>query len=104
MSNDQLKVYTEALDTFTSQLRALIQDGSATLFPASFHGGLGNSDVESVVSDMANNDLLIGQRLNSYLTALADLTAASAKATRDLDQKLSTEATAPAHTRWKELY
>ena len=71
---------------------------------ASEHSTMVGAATVFVVSDMANNDLLIGQRLNSYLTALADLTAASAKATRDLDQKLSTEATAPAHTRWKELY
>lgn len=78
MSDDELKLDADALDSFTSQLHGLIQDGSATLFPASFYGGLGDAGVENVVSDMASTDLQIGQRFNSYLIALADLTAATA--------------------------
>lgn len=103
MSNDQLKLDADALDGFTTQLNGLIQEGSTTLFPASFQGGLGDPGLENVVADVANTDLRVGQRLNSYLTALARLTAASAKSTRDLDHQLATQVTSAPHMRLKEF-
>lgn len=95
MSSDSLKMDADALDGFTTQLNNLMRYESATLFPASFQGEMGDSGVENAMADMANSDLAIGQRLNNYLSALAGLTGASAKAARDMDQQLANAA--PQH-------
>lgn len=89
MSDDNLKMDADALDGFTTQLNNLMRYESATLFPASFQGEMGDAGVENAISDLANSDLAIGQRLNNYLSALAGLTGAGAKATRDMDQQLA---------------
>jgi hypothetical protein len=89
MSNDNLKMDADALDGFTTRLNDLMRYESATLFPASFQGEMGDGGVESAVADMASTDLTIGQRLDNYLSALAGLTGASAKATRDMDQQMA---------------
>ena len=103
MSDDNLKMDADALDGFTTQLTNLMRYESATLFPASFQGEMGDSGVENAVSDMANTDLSIGQRLNNYLSALAGLTGASAKATRDMDKQLAEAANNPPHGKLAQL-
>jgi hypothetical protein len=101
MSDDTLKMDADALDGFTTQLTNLMRYESATMFPASFHGEMGDGGVENAVSDMANTDLAIGQRLNNYLSALAGLTGSSAKATRDMDQQLANAV--PPHGKLAQL-
>ncbi len=101
MSNDNLKMDADALDGFTTQLNNLMRYESATLFPASFQGEMGDSGVENAIADMANTDLTIGQRLNNYLSALAGLTGASAKATRDMDKQLADSV--PLHGKQAQL-
>lgn len=101
MSSDNLKMDADALDGFTTQLNDLMRYESATLFPASFQGEMGDSGVENAVSDMATTDLAIGQRLDNYLSTLAGLTGASAKATRDMDQQLAN--TVPVHGKQAQL-
>ena len=103
MSDDNLKMDADALDGFTTQLNNLMRYESATMFPASFHGEMGDGGVEAAVSDMANTDLSIGQRLNSYLSALAGLTGASASATRVMDQQLADAAKNPLHGKLAQL-
>jgi len=56
MSSDNLKMDADALDGFTTQLNDLMRYESATLFPASFQGEMGDSGVESAVADMAAKD------------------------------------------------
>jgi hypothetical protein len=101
MSSDNLKMDADALDGFTTQLNDLMRYESATLFPASFQGEMGDSGVESAVADMAATDLTIGQRLDNYLSALAGLTGASAKATRDMDHQLANAV--PVHGKQAQL-
>lgn len=103
MSDDNLKMDADALDGFTAQLNSLIRDSSATMFPASFHGEMGDGGVENAISDMASTDLSIGQRLNNYLSALAGLTSASAKATRDMDKQLADSVNNPPHGKLAQL-
>ena len=57
MSDDNLKMDADALDGLTAQLNSLIRDGSATMFPASFHGEMGDGGVENAISDMASTDM-----------------------------------------------
>lgn len=101
MSDDTLKLDADALDGFTTQLTNLIRYESATMFPSSFQGEMGDGGVENAISDMASTDLAIGQRLDNYLSALAGLTGASAKATRDMDQQLANAA--PLHGKLAQL-
>lgn len=65
MSDDTLKLDADALDGFTTQLTNLIRDESATMFPASFQGEMGDGGVENAISDMASTDLTIGRRLDN---------------------------------------
>ena len=101
MSSDNLKMDADALDGFTTQLNDLMRYESATLFPATFQGEMGDSGVENAVADMASTDLTIGRRLNDYLSALAGLTGSSAKATRDMDKQLAN--TVPVHGKQAQL-
>lgn len=103
MSDDTLKMDADALDGFTTQLTDLMRYESATMFPASFAGQMGDSGVENAISDMANTDLSVGQRLNNYLSALAGLTDASAKASRAMDQQLADSANNPPHGKLAQL-
>jgi len=95
MSDDNLQMDADALDGFTTQLNNLMQYEAATMFPPSVQGQLGDAGVEGAVSDLAGSDLAIGRGLKNYLSALAGLTGASAKATRDMDQQLANAA--PVH-------
>ena len=95
MPNNDLRMDADALDGFTSQLNDLMRYESATMFPDSFRGQMGDSGVENAISDMAATELSIGRLLNNYLATLAALTGASAQATRDLDKQLA--GAAPRH-------
>jgi hypothetical protein len=88
MSDDRLHLDSDALDGFTSQLNGLMSDTSAALYPDWMSGSAGDPEIESFLVWLAALDLQVGQRLRAYLTALADLTSASANAAADLDRRL----------------
>ncbi|WP_194923096.1 hypothetical protein [Catenulispora pinisilvae] len=89
MSNDVLQMDADAMDGFSAQLRDLMQCEFDSLYPDTISGGMGGIDAEHALADLANTTTLIGQRLDSYLSALAKLADASAQAARAMDQNLA---------------
>lgn len=89
MPNDVLQMNADAMDGFCSQLQDLMDCETLSLYPDTMRGGMGGIDAEHALADLANTTTLIGQHLDSYLSALARLAGASAQTARDLDQKLA---------------